>query len=104
VEPSNPYFNLHVSGDRATTITVSSSHPGFAVKSASVTEGPFSATLEKPNSDGSNPITVRVKNNQISDEARSATGKLLIQSNDPREPSKEIPLFGFGKINKVAPN
>jgi hypothetical protein len=104
VEPSNPTFNLRISGDRATTITVKSRHPGFAVKAAKVTEGPFNATLERPTPDGSFPITVRVNNRQIPDDARSAAGKLIIQSNDPREPSKEIPLLGFGKINKVPAN
>jgi hypothetical protein len=103
VEPSTPLFNLHVSGDRATTITVSSTQPRFAVKSVRITEGPFTATLEKPKPDGSVPITVRMKNDEIPDDARSATGKLLIESNDSREPSKEVPLFGFGKINKVPP-
>jgi hypothetical protein len=101
VEPSNPYFNLHVSGDRALTITVRSTHHPFTVKSARVTEGPFAATVETQNPDGSIPITIRVKNQEIPDDARSAVGKLIIQSNDPREPSKEVPLFGSGKINKV---
>lgn len=69
-------------------------HPGFSA----------GATLGKANLDGSIPITIRVKNHEIADEARAATGKLLIQSNDAREPHKEVPLFGFGKINKVAPH
>jgi hypothetical protein len=47
-------------------------------------------------------VAARVKNGEIPDEARAATGKLLIQSNDTREPRKEVPLFGFGKVNKVA--
>ena len=101
VEPSNPYFNLHVSGDRALTITVRSTHRPWVVKSARVTEGPFAATVETPNPDGSVPITIRVKNQDIPDDARSATGKLIVESTDPREPRKEVPLFGFGKINKV---
>jgi hypothetical protein len=103
VEPATPYFNLHVSGERARTITVKSTQPGFAVKSVRITEGPFTATLERPKPDGSVPITVRMKNDDIPDDARAATGKLLIESNDPREPSKEVPLFGFGKVNKVPP-
>jgi hypothetical protein len=102
VEPSTPYFNLRRSGERAQTILVRSSHPGFAVKSARVLEGPFRATVEKPNPDGSTPITIRVKNGEISDEARAATGRLMIESNDPREPRKELPLFGLGKVNKTA--
>jgi hypothetical protein len=104
VEPATPYFNLHTSGDRATKIVVRSSQAGFVVKSARVVEGPFRATLEKPTPDGSTPITVRVQNERIPDEARAATGKLLIESNDQREPRKEVPLFGFGKVTKaVAP-
>lgn len=101
VQPANPYFNLRISGDRATTIRVSSSQPGFAVSSARVIEGPFRASLDRPNPDGSIPITIRVNNDAVPDEARAATGTLLILSNDRREPRKEVPLFGFGKVNKA---
>jgi len=101
VEPSNPYFNLRVSGDRAMTIIAKSSQPGFFVKSAQIVEGPFHARLEKAKPDGTYPITVRVNNAAIHDQARAATGKLLILSNDLREPRKEVPLFGFGNVNKV---
>jgi hypothetical protein len=101
VEPANPIFNLRASGDRATTLAVTSSRSGFRVKSARVIAGPFRASLERPNPDGSTPITIRVANDQIPDEARAATGRLLIESNDEREPLKEVPLFGFGKVNKA---
>jgi hypothetical protein len=101
VEPTNPYFNLRASGDRAMKIVVRSSQPGFVVRSARVLEGPFRATLEAPTPGGSTPITIRVRNEGIPDEARAATGRLLIESNDEREPRKEVPLFGFGKVNKV---
>lgn len=102
VEPSTPYFNLRASGDRAMQIRVRSSQPGFLVKAARVVEGPFRATLQKPVPDGSTPITIRMQNDAIPDEARAASGRLLIESNDQREPRKEVPLFGFGKVNKVA--
>lgn len=104
VEPPNPYFNLRASDDRAVTITVKSRHPDFAVRSARVLDGPFTATLEKPDLDGSVHITIRVNSHAIADDARAATGKLVIESNDPREPRKEVPLFGFGKVNKAPPN
>jgi hypothetical protein len=80
---------------------VRSKQPGFVVKSARVVEGPFRATVEKPTADGSTPITLRVQNKDVPTEARAATGKLLIESNDQREPRKEVPLFGFGKVNKA---
>lgn len=102
VEPATPYFNLRVSGDQATTIIVSSSQAKFSVKSARIIEGPFSAAVERPNPDGSVPITVRVKKRELPGDARAASGKLLIQSNDAREPRKEVPLFGFGKVNTLA--
>ncbi|MBN1609051.1 MAG: hypothetical protein JW940_20655 [Polyangiaceae bacterium] len=101
IEPSNPYFNLRVSGDRPTTIVVRSSQSGFRVGSARIIEGPFRATLGRPGPDGSTPVTVRVNNDEIPDEARAVTGRLLIESSDEREPRKEVPLFGFGKVNKA---
>jgi hypothetical protein len=103
VEPANPYFNLRASGDGATTtIVVRSSQAGFRVKAARVSEGPFRATVEKPRPDGSTPITIRARKAGIPDDARAAIGKLLILSNDAREPRKEVPLFGFGRVNKRA--
>lgn len=101
VEPATPYFNLRVSGERATTVTVQSRQPGFVVKAARIIDGPFTAALEKANPDGSYPITIRVQNARIPDDARSATGTLLVLSNDAREPKREVPLFGFGRVNKV---
>ena len=47
-------------------------------------------------------IDVSVRNDQIDDDARSAVGTLLIISNDRTESRKEVPLFGSGRINKVA--
>jgi hypothetical protein len=101
VEPSTPYFNLRVSGERATTVTFRSRQPRFRVTAARVVEGPFHATLEQANPDGSYPITIRVKDDLIPEGARSATGKLVVQSNDEREPRKEVPLFGFGQVNRA---
>ena len=101
VNPSNPYFNLKVSGDKAVTVEVKSSQRGFAVHSVHVKDGPFAASLEPSDSNGAYHIIVKVLNGQIPDETRSASGTLVIESNDAREPLKEVPLFGFGQINKV---
>jgi hypothetical protein len=101
VSPANPYFNLKISGDKAVTITVRSSQPEFQIGSVQVTEGPFAARFERSGTDGSYRIDVTVLGDRLNDEARSASGKLLITSNDPTEPEKEVPLFGFGRVNKV---
>jgi hypothetical protein len=101
VSPPNPYFNLKISGDKAVTIVVRSSQPDFQMRSVRVTEGPFAARFERSGTDGSYRIDVTVLGDRLNDEARSASGKLLIVSNDRTEPEKEVPLFGFGRVNKV---
>ncbi|HEY5960892.1 MAG TPA: hypothetical protein VIV60_30260 [Polyangiaceae bacterium] len=101
VYPSNPYFNLKVSGEKAVTIEVRSRQPGFEIRSVRIKEGPFTASAKPRNPDGSYSVEISVVNHEIPDEARSASGMLVIESNDLREPHKEVPLFGFGQINKV---
>lgn len=101
VYPSNPYFNLKVSGEKAVTIEVKSRQPGFEIRSVSIKEGPFTVSARARNPDGSYSVEISVVNHEIPDEARSASGTLVIESNDLREPHKEVPLFGFGQINKV---
>ncbi|MGC4063689.1 MAG: hypothetical protein QM784_03415 [Polyangiaceae bacterium] len=101
VDPATPYFNLRQSGDRATTVMVKSTKPGFKVLAARVTEGPFVAEVGPRASSGEYPIIVRVLNRLVPDEARAATGTLLVSSNDETEPRKSIPLFGMGHVNKV---
>ena len=102
VEPTNPYFNLKVSGDKAVRITVRSSEPGFEVKAVRVTSGPFAARFAHAEDDGAYDIDVTVQTERIADETRAIAGTLLIESNDRTEPRKELPLFGSGRINKVA--
>ena len=102
VSPSNPFFNLKVSGDKAVRITVRSRQSSFEVRFVRVLEGPFAASFEHAEDDNSYRIDVSVRNERIDDEARTAMGTLLIISNDRSEPRKEIPLFGSGRINKVA--
>jgi len=40
-----------------------------------------------------------VLEDRVADDSRASQGKVLILSNDRTEPQKEIPLFGFGKLN-----
>jgi len=101
VSPTNPYFNLKVSGDLAVRLTVRSSQPGFEVQAVRIIDGPFAAKFEHAEDDNTYRIDVSVLKERIEDEARSATGTLLIVSNDRTEPKKEVPLFGTGRVNKV---
>jgi hypothetical protein len=101
VNPSSPYFNLKVSGEKAVTVSVKSSQAHFEIRRVFVKEGPFAASLQARDADGTYAVSVKVLNEKIADETRSASGTLVIESNDAREPHKEVPLFGFGQINKV---
>jgi hypothetical protein len=67
-----------------------------------VTEGPFAARFEHAEDDNTYRIDVSVRSDRIDDEARAAVGPLLIISNDRTEPRREVPLFGSGRINKIA--
>jgi hypothetical protein len=71
------------------------------VQSVRITEGPFAAKFEHAEDDNTYRIDVTVLKDRILDEARAATGTLIIVSNDRTEPRKEVPLFGTGRVNKV---
>jgi hypothetical protein len=101
VNPSTPYFNLKVSGERALTVEVKSAQLDFVVRRVRIKEGPFSAQLEPNEQRGTYHVIVKTLNEKIPDETRGLSGTLLIESNDRREPLKEVPLFGFGQVNKV---
>jgi hypothetical protein len=57
--------------------------------------------VEGPLSDNVFHVVVRVLEHRVADESRGSLGKVLVLSNDRTEPEKEIPLFGFGKLNSV---
>jgi hypothetical protein len=99
VSPTNPYFNFKLSGPKLVSIEVRSSQPGFQVYGARVLQGPFAASVEGPVGDNTFHVQVRVLEDRVADQSRAAQGKVLILSNDRTEPEKELPLFGFGKLN-----
>jgi hypothetical protein len=101
VTPETPYFDLSAAGPKVNVVTVVSSQPGFTVRNARVLDGPFSATVTRSGGDAHYQITITVREDQVPDEARSVTGRLLIVSDDRSEPQKELPLFGFGTLNRT---
>ena len=101
VFPTNPYFNMKVPGPKVVPITIRSSQPGFEVRGATVVEGPFAASVEGPSADGSYRVDVKVREERVKQDGRGAVGTLVVLSNDRTEPRKEIPLFGFGKMESA---
>jgi hypothetical protein len=96
VEPSNPYFNLREPPPHERTVQIRSRRAGLQVHAAEVTEGPFLAELQANPTAGSYSVRLRVLDDKVPEGERGALGKLLIASNDPAEPRKEVPLFALG--------
>lgn len=101
VSPTNPYFNLRLPGEKSQVIDVRSSQPDFEVQGVRVLDGPFSAVFERSAEPNAFRVTVIVLDERLDREARSATGRLVILSNDRTEPEKELPLFGFGRVHRA---
>ncbi len=101
VSPSTPYFDLRISGTKEREIRVRSRQPTFVVDRVEILDGPFEAELLPRDADGSFPARVRVLEHQIGPEARSATGTLLILSNDITQPRREVRLLGVGHVNQA---
>lgn len=101
ISPTNPFFDLKDPGVKQVLVDVRSSQPDFRVSSARAVEGPFTASLERVE-EAHYRVRVTVEDERVPLGSRSATGKLVIASNDSSEPLKEIPLSGFGQILRRA--
>ncbi len=97
VTPSNPYFDLRLPGRHAVELTVASTRPDFRLSGAQVAAGPFAAHLAPPSGGTARTVEIRVIESGLSDQ-RGFLGKLILWSNDPAEPRKEIPLLALGAV------
>ena len=68
------------------TFEVKSLEPDFELRAARVLEGPFTATVKKAK--GGYQVTVTA--DPPAHQTKVVAGKLVLVSNDPLEPSKEI--------------
>jgi len=102
VSPTNPIFNLRDPEARFQILTVTSARADFRLFSADVIEGPFAAVVERA-ADGVGGYVVRVSvaAARVGPGERGVMGKLMLVSNDPAEPRKEVPLFGMGAIAPI---
>lgn len=98
VSPSNPTFNLRVHGPHVVEISVGSSRADFHLLRAEVTAGPFAATVAAAVA-GRFAVQVRVVDSDVPSGQRGVLGKLILVSNDPAEPRKEVPLLAMGAVN-----
>jgi len=97
VTPSNPYLDLRLPGRHVVELSVASTRRDFRLSRAQVVAGPFAARLAPPSGLTPRTVEVRVIESGLSDR-RGFLGKLILWSNDPAEPRKEIPLFALGAV------
>ncbi|MFZ5892031.1 MAG: DUF1573 domain-containing protein [Myxococcota bacterium] len=102
VTPTNPYFNLRLPGVKALPVEVRSERDDFEVTRVDVVEGPFSANLQRK-APRVFEVLVQVDESRLERDNRGAIGVLRIHSNDPGEPTKDVPLSAFGKLNAAQP-
>jgi hypothetical protein len=97
VTPSNPYFDLRLPGRHVVELSVASTRPDFRLSGAQVAAGPFAAHLAPPSGGTTRTVEIQVIESGLSDQ-RGFLGKLILWSNDPAEPRKEIPLLALGAV------
>ena len=103
VSPSNPIFTLRLSGPHLVEIAVGSSRPDFRLRAAEVVAGPFSARVLPGGAAGRYTVQVEVVEAGVANGQRGFLGKLVLHSNDPAEPRKEVPLLALGALNPSTP-
>jgi hypothetical protein len=100
VSPTNPIFNLRLSGPHRVEIAVGSSRPDFRLRTAEVVAGPFSAEVVPAGAPGRYTVQVQVLEAGVANGQRGFLGRLILHSNDPAEPRKEVPLLALGALNR----
>jgi hypothetical protein len=95
VTPSRPYVNLR-DGTNRVSVFVSSRRPDFELRRVEIVDGPFRAELGERNPGRGHSVRVYALPERIADADRGVLGRMLLVSNDPAEPAKEVPLFALG--------
>jgi hypothetical protein len=89
--PTHVHLNMGRPGGGERLIPVTSRRSDFRLKAARILQGPFTATVQEPSA-ASAQRSIKLVANLNGATATYATGKLLLESNDPLEPRKEVSL------------
>lgn len=98
--PSNPHFNLRDARGSEQLVRVTSKREDLLVTGAEVPKGPFEARVEH-DSHGNQAVRVRILEDHLDASQRAVLGKLVIFTNDPYEPAKQVPLFALGPTSRL---
>jgi hypothetical protein len=96
VSPSTPYIDLRTTPPHEVRLSVGSSRPDFRLLRVQVTSGPFAARIAPGTPDGRYTVEIEAVASAVETGERGFAGRLLLISNDPAEPQKDIPLLAMG--------
>ncbi|HEX3772935.1 MAG TPA: hypothetical protein VHV51_00655 [Polyangiaceae bacterium] len=99
VAPSTLYFDLRAPGGDTKEIVVSSSEPEFRLQQAEIAEGPFEASFARDGESRDYRVSLSLRRDRVTGDARGTLGRLVLHSNDRAEPEKEVSLFALGAAN-----
>jgi hypothetical protein len=98
IDPTNPFIDVRAAEPGGVDIHVSSSRRDLRLDDARIVDGPFLATLHRDGATGSYVVHVVVRTDAPGD-ARGRTGTVRLESNDPAEPERDVPLFALGAFD-----
>ncbi len=93
VLPAQLFFDQKRAPMRERVVRVSSSRPDFKLKDVKIASGPFDADMTLPDAGKAYEVRVKLKGEgEPKVDANGEAGKLVLISNDPLEPKKEVSL------------
>lgn len=101
VTPSNPVFDLRDPAVRERRLEIRGRGPDFRVTAVAILSGPFRGTLESDGDATGGVASIRIRVDEAAIGAstqRGFLGKLRIGSNDPDQPTADVPLFAMGAL------
>jgi len=107
VTPSNPVLDLRDPAGRERRLEVRGRDPDFRVTAVAILSGPFRGILESDGDTTGGVASIRLRVDEAAIGAstqRGFVGKLRIGSNDPDQPTADVPLFAMGALPPHPPS